>query len=190
MNLLKLIHGFGEWARVIETQEVDTVRFDDISEISNVDYLKIDTQGSELTIFENDPQKLSECAVIHTEVEFVPMYEEQPLFAEVDQYRRSLGFVLHRFCSMGSRALKPMTLNQSEYSPFSQVLWTDAVYVKDFMKLVDLPPGKLLAMAIILHDIYRSYDLVLNILSAHDALANTSYAETFISALDLSIINS
>ena len=61
------------------TNTLSTVRLDDVSEIDNVDYIKIDIQGAELGVFRNGTDRLRDCPVIHTKVEFLPMYEGQPL---------------------------------------------------------------------------------------------------------------
>ena len=57
---------------------------------------------------------------MQTEVEFVPLYKKQPLFAEVDIALRELGFVFHRFGGMAGRTMKPLVVTSN---PF-QVLGT------------------------------------------------------------------
>ena len=61
--------------------------------------------------------------MIHTEVEFVEMYERQPLFAEVDQFLRGNGFVFHRFSSLHGRFLDfdgspTVWFSEGVYPPF------------------------------------------------------------------------
>src|SRR5688572_10177302 len=59
------------------------------------DFIKLDTQGSELDILRGGEKTLA-CAVgVEIEVEFLPMYRGQPLFAEVDTFLRDSGFELH-----------------------------------------------------------------------------------------------
>ncbi len=65
----------------------------------------------------------------------------------------------------------------------SQMLWADAVYVKDFMALDGLPPEKLLKMAVILHLVYGSFDLALQALSAYDAKMKTSLSQAYFGRL-------
>ena len=73
-SLLNNFHGFLEWSKVQERLTIPTVRFDDVKEFKNLDYLKIDIQGGELGVFCNGVSKLCDCLVIHTEVNFLPMY--------------------------------------------------------------------------------------------------------------------
>ena len=80
-----------------ERIKIPTIRLDDVDEIKNIDYLKIDIQGGELEVFKNGVNLLKNCLVIHTEVKFLPMYEGQPLFSEVELFLRELGFVFTVF---------------------------------------------------------------------------------------------
>ena len=67
-ELLSYFHGFPVWGKVQSRVPVPTVRLDDIREIQSMDFLKIDIQGAELTVFENGINQLQECLIIHTEV--------------------------------------------------------------------------------------------------------------------------
>ncbi|MGE3230341.1 MAG: hypothetical protein AB7J30_12990 [Hyphomicrobium sp.] len=50
-------------------------------------------------------------------------------------------------------------MNNDVKSAGSQPLWGDAIYVRDFMSVVDAPaPATLLKIATIMHANYRSYD--------------------------------
>ncbi len=64
-----------------------------------MDAIKVDTQGSELEILEGAKETLRSVNLIEIEVTFNPKYDGQPLFAEVDQFLRSQGFVLWKFSS-------------------------------------------------------------------------------------------
>ena len=75
LELLNYFNGFPEWGKVQERIPIQTVRLDDISEIKEIDYLKIDLQGGELEVFRNGINELHDCLVIHTEVGFLPMYQ-------------------------------------------------------------------------------------------------------------------
>ena len=184
-ELLSYFHGFPEWGIVERRIPVATVRLDDISEIENIDFLKIDIQGSELLVFEHAQKRLANCLVIQTEVEFLPMYEGQPLFSEVELFLRRHGFFVHRFAPLVSRVLQPMKVNENIYAGLSQVFWTDAVFVRDFTRLQALDPEQLLKLALILHDVYASHDIVLRALMEYDRRNNDSaQASRFMTALN------
>ncbi|MDJ0611496.1 MAG: FkbM family methyltransferase [Kiloniellales bacterium] len=182
-ELLRYFHGFPEWARVRERVDVETVRLDDVSEIEGMDYLKIDVQGAELEIFRHGIEKLSDCLIVHTEVEFLPMYVGQPLFSEVELFLRGLGFRFHRFAPLVSRMIQPLQAGQDLYAGLSQIFWADAVFVRDFTKLESMELPQLKKMALALHEIYGSYDLALRCLMACDARSGTDYAPAYAKTL-------
>ncbi len=178
-ELLAHFHGFPEWGQVVNRIPVSTVRLDDVDEIENIDYLKIDIQGGELEVFRNGVETLKDCLVIQTEAEFLPMYKDQPLFSEVEMFLRSQGFLFHRVDALQSRALQPMLINSDIYRGISQVFWTDAIFVKDFTKFDELSVTKLKKLAMILHDIYGSFDVALRALMACDEKSESSYAQGY-----------
>jgi len=63
--------------------------------VNDVDFLKLDTQGTELAILEGARRVLEREALgFEIEVEFLPLYRDQPLFADVDAFARRKGFEL------------------------------------------------------------------------------------------------
>lgn len=182
-NLLRYFHGFPKWGMVTERRPVQTVRLDDVAEITNIDFLKIDIQGAELEVFKNATKRLSDCLVVHTEVEFLPLYEGQPLFSEVEMFLRDMGFVFHRFEPLTSRTIQPMLVNNDIYKGLSQITWADAVFIRDFTRFDDLDPGDLKKMALILNDIYGSIDIVLRALMTYDGKTRSKLVEQFTASL-------
>jgi FkbM family methyltransferase len=168
---------------VLGTTEVATKRLDDIEEIHACDFLKIDVQGAELDVLEGAVRTLSGTAVVELEVEFVPVYEGQPLFAEIDGFMRQNGFLLHRLVDVAGRSLRPFTAGGNRYRPISQILWADAVYIKDFTCLEKLPVDMLLKTAIVLHDVYVSLDMVALALKVYDAQAGTALREAYMARI-------
>ncbi len=183
LTILEHFHGFAEWAKIIDQQAISTKKLDEIEEIEAIDYLKLDVQGSELAIIKNGVNKLKNTLVIHTEVNFIPFYKDQPLFAELDQELRQLGFYLHTFNPLIKRAFKPVILNNNIYSGLNQVLWTDAIYVKDFSKFSELSTEDLIKIAIILNDLYNSFDLTALALHHIDLKEETDFQKTYLESL-------
>lgn len=72
--------------------------FDSIMEenlINDADFIKIDTQGSELRILEGGQKRLiPKIFGLQIEVEFIEMYKNQPLFRHIDEFLNSKGFML------------------------------------------------------------------------------------------------
>jgi len=167
-KLLKRFNSLENMTRVVQTHQVQTRRLDDIPEITNVDLLKIDIQGAELDAFRGGRRLLKDALVVWTEVEFVPMYKDQPLFGDVDLELRANGFLLHAFLTIGGRAFAPLCPPSGEFNGMNQVLWSDAVFIRNFMDFDDLSAEKLLKLAVICHDQFGSPDLAQLALQHYD----------------------
>jgi FkbM family methyltransferase len=113
------------------------------NDLQSIDYIKIDTQGSELEILKGGEGILNTARCIDIEVEFNPIYEGQSLFAETDAFLRSKGFVLWRLSnlvhySLGGELLPIQDINsvcfdvnvRQESQAFGgQLFWADARYI-------------------------------------------------------------
>ncbi len=170
----------GEFMRVVSRTDVATRRLDDIPEAAGADFLKLDVQGGELMVLEGAANLLRGVAVVHTEVEFVPLYKEQPLFADIDAFLRAQGFLFHRFQGIAGRTFKPLLYRKDMAAALSQSLWADAVFVRDFRTFESLEPALLMKLAAILHENYRSIDLAALALKAHDKLVGTAFGDAYL----------
>ena len=95
-----------------------------------VQFLKIDTQGSELDILRGAEQVLKDSTLcVVAEVEFCEFYSKQPYFSEVEQYLRSAGFSFYGLQTMNYRSQK--RLDKRIEAGRERLLWSDAVFFKD-----------------------------------------------------------
>ena len=182
-RLLEKFQNLAEVTTPVATHAVMTTRLDDIAEIGDIDFIKIDAQGSELAIFENASRALSATMLIQTEVLFVELYQEQPMFADVDIFLRANGFQFHTLNGFAGRVFKPLIMNGDVNSALRQALWSDALYVRDWMHLDDLSETKLRNYAILAHDVVRSYDLAHLVLSALDKKTGRALASDYLKRL-------
>lgn len=166
--------------QVVEQSRVKTNRLDDVAEIVGCDYLKIDVQGAELDVLKGAEERLKDCLVVELEAEFVPLYKNQPLFAEVDILMREAGFYLHRLMDVSGRAFQPFLAEKNINKPVSQLLWADAVFVRRFTDFDELTPTQLLKLAVLTHELYSSVDLTARALAKYDALSNTPLLEFYL----------
>jgi len=164
VHMLSLFHLFSDFGAVVSEELVATRRLDEIVEIDALDFLKIDVQGSELQVFRAGRQKLAHAVAIHTEVSFLPLYENQPLFGEIDQELRSQGFVPHAFADMKRWAIAPLVVNGNPRQALNQLLEADIVYVRDFSRPDGLTDEQLKHLTLIAHHCYGSFDLALKCL--------------------------
>jgi FkbM family methyltransferase len=163
-DLLRSFDSLEEMVRVVDEMPIETWKLDDIPEAAGADYLKIDVQGGELEVLKGASRVLSEVLVVHTEVEFAPLYKGQPLFAEVDRYLRQAGFYLFYLDDVQTRAYRPFTSDQIAAQQTKQALWTDAVYVKSLFDLSGIGQESLLKLFVIMHFVYGAFDLCAQIM--------------------------
>jgi FkbM family methyltransferase len=159
---------FAEWMRVERTDRLRTARLDDIAEVRGADFIKLDVQGYELEVLRHGRRLLRDVTIIHCEVEFVQQYENQPLFSEVERFLRSQGFEFHAFRGYGSRARKPLLLEQNPLAHGKQWLWADAVFVKHSSRWQSMSAERLLRAAAIADALYEYFDLAAAFLAEID----------------------
>lgn len=182
-DVLRLFHAFPIWGQVVATEMVDTVRLDDIAETAGLTFLQMDIQGAELLALQHAQNRLRDALVLHLEVEFLPLYIDQPLFSDIELFLRQRGFVFHRFATQISRVIQPMVVDNNLVAGLSQLFWADAVFVRDFSRLDGLDEQQLLAMAAIMHDCYNSWDLTLHLLNEVDRRTKSDLGPNYLSML-------
>ena len=96
------IKSFKKWRKqlkIIDQKTISTTTIDTVAaerNIKTIDYLKIDTQGTELAVLTGAESSLKnrKIIVIKTEFAFIPLYKGQPTFTEIDAYLKALGYKL------------------------------------------------------------------------------------------------
>jgi len=134
-------------ARQVSTKEIETTTLDlwaAQSKVAIVDYIKIDTQGSELEILQGGIGVLQTVRCLEVEVEFNPIYLGQAVFSDVDSFLRSQNFVLwklsnHVHYSHDGAPDRPIAEEKIFYDGAQavkhtvyggQLYWANAHYVK------------------------------------------------------------
>tara|TARA_B100000575_G_scaffold47955_1_gene35000 strand:- start:163 stop:1017 length:855 start_codon:yes stop_codon:yes gene_type:complete len=171
-----------DFAYLKNETEIETITLDNFiskNSIDNLDFIKIDTQGSELDIFNGGKNSLKNVVKIICEVEFVPIYEDQPLFGDVNKFLNENGFMFNKFLGLSGRALKPLILNK-DLNKASQHMWSDAVFIKNIEVIQNLSDDKLLKLSI-LSAAYFSMDLTFFCLSIYDRRYSSNLAKNWIS---------
>ncbi len=115
---------------IVSTREVEADTLDHQITAAGIpapDFIKVDTQGSELFILQGAEHALAASLVgVEVEVAFSAMYKDQPYFGDVDRVLRERGYVLFD--------LRPCywkrTAGQSLGGPRGQIVWGDALYFR------------------------------------------------------------
>lgn len=173
--------------RVARVGEVRTSSLDSFlaeEKLPAPDFLKMDVQGAELEILEGGKEALRSVLGIVSEALFVPMYRRQPLYGEIDAHLRGRGFMLHTFLGFGGRVMKPLARSGMANYPV-QMLWTDALFIRDLFAIDSLTPLQLLKLAVML-DVYESRDVALHLLKEYDERSGTSLGQQYLQSVTAS----
>jgi FkbM family methyltransferase len=155
---LAFFNGFTRFGEIHATEPVQTTRLDEVAGLPDLDFLKMDIQGAELQALTHGEARLAACAMIHLEVSFVPLYEGQPSFGEIDLWMRAHGFIPHCFTEVKRWSIAPILRNNDPRTPFNQLLEADVVYARD-LSHPDLDAGLLRKTALLADHCYSSVDL-------------------------------
>ncbi|TRU10390.1 MAG: FkbM family methyltransferase [Microcystis sp. Msp_OC_L_20101000_S702] len=141
----------------IETTTLDSFCASEL--VDSIDFLQVDVQGAELNIFQGAQQIIKNSTLaIQTEVEFAPIYKNQPLFADVDNHLRQQGFFLQGFKGLHCISKKSFPVEIKAGIPqylSGQLLWSDAFYFQDLLSQPSsVSPEKLLKQACIADILY------------------------------------
>ena len=183
-NLAKLYHAL-EYMNLKKETEIETITLDSFVNkysIDAIDFIKIDVQGAELDILKGSKKLLSNVIKIVCEVEFLPLYHDQPLFGDISEFLSKYNFMFNKFLGVSGRTLKPLIANKDK-SVASQHMWTDAIFIQHINKIQNLTDEKLLKLSV-LAAIYNSLDLTFFCLSLYDGKNSSNLAKDWMSNLD------
>lgn len=115
---------------------------------------------------------LSRCLAVEVEVTFYETHMGRPLFADVDQYLRKLGFSLYDLDTykLQRSALPALEVQYTDPSPYGQLLWGDALYLREPLRYAhELPlstvmtPLELIKLTC-LFDLFKQHDSAIELL--------------------------
>jgi FkbM family methyltransferase len=182
MALLSMFERLGEVSQVVSERRVQTKRLDDLPEVSGCDWLLLDVQGAELDVLRGAERLLGDVLVVETEVEFLPLYEGQPMFGDVDGFLRARGFYVHMLYAPQPQKLKacaaPVATRQLRHIP-----WANAVYVRDMTAWGGLSIVQLQKLCIIMHNVYGSVDMAALAMLELDKKTNGQAREQYLRSI-------
>jgi FkbM family methyltransferase len=184
-STIDLFSALGDLMQVEERVRLMTRRLDDVEQARHADFIKLDVQGAELMVLKNATSSLRNVAVLQCEVEFIELYEGQPLFADVDAFLRAQGFCFLRFAYTMGRPFRPLQKAGDPGMVISQLLWADAIYVKDFRQRNQWTDRQLKAAVFLLQELYGASDLASLLLAELDHRQGSQWQEAYLrSVLD------
>jgi FkbM family methyltransferase len=135
-SYLNRFAAFNEHLKLDFTVDIETTTIDDFCRQENVqeiDFLYLDIQGAELNVIQGATELLKRSILgIQLEVEFSPLYQNQPLFSDVDSYLRTQGFALFDLITDHPMCRRPRLNSLGNFAQNrGQLLWADALYFRD-----------------------------------------------------------
>ena len=175
---------------IVSTEDVEADALDTLLAsrgIGDVDFIKADTQGSELYVLQGAAKTLETSVVgVEVEAEFAPIYTGQPLFADVDAFLRARGFLLFD--------LRPVywkrDAGRDVGGPHGEIVWTDALYLRSLPALaaalapLDAAAGRAKVLHLIsIAVLYGYVDYALEVAGAQGAVFSADDREAIDRAL-------
>lgn len=121
-----LYRNFFGWNKLetVRRETVETKRLDDLLSVEKIDFLKVDVQGADLMVLQSGERILKSTHCIHCEVEFSPIYKDQPLYQDIAAYLRKRGFYLVDILIKSRNAY----VNTDGVEPQDRLIWADALF--------------------------------------------------------------
>ena len=127
--------------KILNTTNVKTIDFDTFQNerrLPSIDFMKLDTEGSELDILQGAENSLiSEVLGLSIEAEFIRTHIGQPLFADLDQYLRRIGFQLY---DLDLNRWSRKVLKSIDNS-FGQLHFAQSLYLREAVNEIELVKG-------------------------------------------------
>jgi FkbM family methyltransferase len=130
------------------------VRRIDSQDFNDIDFIKLDIQGGELSALKGAGENLSKVLGIEVEVEFLKLYVDQPLFGSISDFLAEQDFEFIDFVNLCRWERKSLL-------GLGQLVFGDALFLKSPEKILleNLPEEKIRKYLAILY-IYNRFDLI------------------------------
>jgi len=157
----------------------------DTGELTDLDFMKIDVQGAELEILKGGLNYLKNNLVgLEVEVEFSPIYQDQPLFSEVEIFvRQELGLELWDI----RKTYWKYSQNRKENACKGRLIFGDALFLRSILSLekwltnMDSEKARTKLHMLIISSLAYGY------LDYADAILNTDFIDKYLSKEDRQI---
>lgn len=133
--------------RVTDISTVDFDSFADEHGIGYVDFIKLDTEGSELDILEGALRTIDGSVLgVTSEALFAPWHSGQRVFADLDGFLRGQGFALYdlsilKFARNALPSFQTAVSSTNAVADYGQVVVGEVLYLRDPVK--DIEEGRL-----------------------------------------------
>ncbi len=159
---IKYLDKFGD-ANRYHTKEIlkfETTTVDKEFENLSLDFVKIDTQGSELNILKGSKKSLEEILGLEIECEFFKIYENQPLYEDVKNYLENYNLIFFDFIDI-------IRWERDKFTHLGQPQFANILFLRTPENIIELyKKGKFNLKKL------KNYILILTIYNKRDLLAS------------------
>lgn len=130
INEMKKFYTTRGWSTIEKDITIPALTLDEAAKqygFLDLSVIKLDTQGTELDILTSGPKTLSSVLAVYVETEFVPLYQNQPLFSDVQKFLDSQRF---RLIDIKRTTLRRKTAAKPIYSK-REVAWVHGLYIRE-----------------------------------------------------------
>lgn len=162
---------------VVSTASLEAMKLDNLG-LESPDFIKIDIQGGELSALKGGQRLLEDALGLELEVEFLPLYVEQPLFGEICSFLSKSGFEFIDFVNL-------CRWERGAHNGFGQCVFGDGLFLRSPEAVLsnraidDRTISKYLAICLT----YNRFDLIDRIIHLLPELRATNYS-AFIKAIE------
>jgi FkbM family methyltransferase len=118
---------------VLQAEQIEAKALDELE--IKADFIKLDIQGGELNALVGGISTLKNTLGLELEVEFLPLYQKQPLFGEMVDFLSNQGFEFIDFISI-------IRWERKAHNSFGQCVFGDALFLKTPERLFAESPTK------------------------------------------------
>ena len=145
--------------------ELDTSTIDDLIQ-EKIDFIKLDIQGGELNALKGSHRVLKNVLAIETELMFMRLYKNQPLFGELNAYLQSQGFEFFDFTNL-------RRWERNRLREHGQCVFGDGLFLRTPENLLEKGSSELkLRKYVAILYLYNRFDLIDQVLQLNPELKN------------------
>lgn len=162
-------------ATVLAKVPISTVRLDEVQGLERLDWLILDGAHDNRAILQNAQNTLRNVLLLQIRIPLVDIYAGQTTLDDACKILRPAGLRLLRLDNPHYHSFLPQDLADSPFSPSSQQLHSDALFVPSESRLQTLDRDQLLRLAFLTHTVYGLHDYAFHMLQSADPELGQQY---------------